>query len=116
MRKDELTALIVANLESLMEEKGLNPSGWAKSAGLNHTAVRDIVRGKATNPAYFTIKALADAAGVDERRLTVGPDYETLEAERAEALHVLFQLEPEDRRFLMTAAKARISDRDREPE
>ncbi len=113
---ETLNRIIAANLESLMAEKGLNASKWAKDAGLNHTAVRDIIQMKVKNPTYRTLLLLSETAGVDVRRLTIGPDYNLPETESAELLHLLLQLEPQERDFLLNAAKAQISSRDQDSE
>ena len=110
MSHDDLNRLLARNLESLMEEKGLNASAWAKDAGLGHTAVRDIIHEKVKNPTYRTLLRLADVAGVDVRRITVGPNYLQADDELAETLDVLHQLDPAIRRFLLNAAKAELSD------
>lgn len=108
---EDLNRLLAANLQSLMDEKGLNPSAWAKDAGLNHTAVRDILLTKVKSPTYRTLLSLADTAGVDVRRITIGPDFKSMDQEDAELLDLLSQLEPLEREFLIDAAKARIASR-----
>lgn len=50
-------------LLSLMHEQGLTQRSLSLRAGLNETAVRDIVEGRARFPRYDTIRALADALG-----------------------------------------------------
>ena len=71
----DLAELLVKNLKLIMFEHELNASGWAKAAGLNHTAVRDILTGKTTAPKYITLVKLAKAASVDVRQITIGPTY-----------------------------------------
>lgn len=114
MDLDQLNELLSRNITSLMEEKGLNPSAWAKDSGLGHTAVRDIVSFKVKSPTYRTLVALAQTAGVDIRRITVGPNFSGLEADQSKAVDLLFQLEPSERKFLLNAAKAQIEARDRD--
>lgn len=111
MDAEALNRLLALNLETLIEEKGLNPSRLAKDANLNHTAVRDILGGKVKNPTYRTLVNIAEAAGVDIRRITVGPDYEATDRDNAEIVDLLLQLEPSERRFLLNAAKAQIAAR-----
>jgi transcriptional regulator with XRE-family HTH domain len=106
-----LNDLIVGNLSSVMAERGLTPSAWARAAGLSHTAVRDIISTKVKNPTYRVLVALAEAAGVDVRRITVGPHYLSADRDDAEALDLLAQLEPPERAFLLRAAKAQIAAR-----
>ncbi len=51
----------VRNLRALMEEQGYNPRSLSLRAGLNATAVRDMLEGRSRFPRYDTAKALADA-------------------------------------------------------
>ena len=51
-----------------------NPSGWrasslALAAGLNESAVRDILRGRSQNPGIVTLHRLALALGVETSAL-----------------------------------------------
>ena len=108
MDVDTVHKRIGANLQSLMEEKGLNPSRWAKDSGMGHTGVRDIITGKTKTPTYRTLLRLAASAGVDVQRITVGPNYLDADQERAEILDLLLQLEPGEREILLTAARVRI--------
>lgn len=112
MEPDALNRLISANLKSLMEEKGLNASAWAKQAGLSHTGVRDIILRKVKNPTYRTLLNLAETAGVDVRRITVGPHFAKVDEEQVATIHLLSQLEESERHFLINAAKAQIAARD----
>ena len=52
-------------LRALMEPRGFNQKSLAVAAGLNETAVRDILKGKSKNPTGRTLNALAGALGVD---------------------------------------------------
>jgi transcriptional regulator with XRE-family HTH domain len=49
------------NLRSLMEEHGYNPRSLSLKAGLNATAVRDMLEGRSRFPRYDTARALAHA-------------------------------------------------------
>jgi transcriptional regulator with XRE-family HTH domain len=49
------------NLRRLMEERGYNPRSLSLRAGLNATAVRDMIEGRSRFPRYDTVQALADA-------------------------------------------------------
>lgn len=51
------------NLRLLMEKHGYNPRSLSLKAGLNATAVRDMLDGRSRFPRYDTIKAMADALG-----------------------------------------------------
>ena len=44
-----------------MENKGFNPRSLSLQAGLNATAVRDMLEGRSRFPRYDTIKAIAEA-------------------------------------------------------
>lgn len=56
--------IIAANLERIVAEKGANNRSVAESAGLGHTAVRDIITRKVRNPTYATLVRLAEVLGV----------------------------------------------------
>lgn len=61
---------IVRNLNRLISERGTNPSALARSAGLNHTAARDIMTGKTQNPTDRVLSRLASALNVEVADLT----------------------------------------------
>lgn len=50
----------VRNLCFLMDEQGLNPRRLSLLAGLNATAVRDMIEGRSRFPRYDTVQALAN--------------------------------------------------------
>ena len=49
------------NLQNFMEQHGFNMKSLSITAGLNETAVRDILRGKVNSPTYKTLNKLAIA-------------------------------------------------------
>ncbi len=51
----------VRNLRELMEKRGFNPRSLSLKAGLNATAVRDMMEGRSRFPRYDTVMALAQA-------------------------------------------------------
>lgn len=51
----------VRNLRELMEKRGFNPRSLSLKAGLNATAVRDMMEGRSRFPRYDTVMALATA-------------------------------------------------------
>jgi transcriptional regulator with XRE-family HTH domain len=51
----------VRNLRQLMEARGYNPRSLSLKAGLNATAVRDMLEGRSRFPRYDTAQALATA-------------------------------------------------------
>jgi len=53
----------VRNLRLLMEQQGFNPRSLSLKAGLNATAVRDMLEGRTKFPRYDTARALATALG-----------------------------------------------------
>ncbi len=113
---DDLTNLIAENLQAIIRAKGLTASAWAKAAGMGHTGVRDIIEKKVKNPTYKTLVALAAAAKVDIRAITLCPDFKDLEAHDFEALALLSQLEPKERLMLLAAAKGMIDARSKPQE
>ncbi len=56
--------IIAINLTRLIQERGTNNRAVADKAGLNPTAVRDIVLRKAKNPTFSTLTKIAQALGV----------------------------------------------------
>ncbi len=63
----------IANLRALMEAQGLNPRSLSLKAGLNATAVRDMLEGRTRFPRYDTVQALAEALKVAPAQLMGGP-------------------------------------------
>ncbi len=57
------------NLRRLMEEQDYNPRSLSLKAGLNATAVRDMLEGRARFPRYDTLKALSEALGTTPAQL-----------------------------------------------
>ena len=60
-KKDNAPHQWVGNLRRLMDEQGFNPRSLSLRAGLNATAVRDMIEGRSRFPRYDTVQALADA-------------------------------------------------------
>ena len=60
-KKDSSTQEWVKNLRRLMDEQGFNPRSLSLRAGLNATAVRDMIEGRSRFPRYDTVQALEDA-------------------------------------------------------
>ena len=66
----------VRNLRAMMETRGFNPRSLSLRAGLNSTAVRDMLEGRSRFPRYDTALALADALGTTPARLMAdGPTH-----------------------------------------
>ncbi|MCL2474487.1 MAG: helix-turn-helix domain-containing protein [Alphaproteobacteria bacterium] len=72
--RKQLPSQWLHNLCALMEDQGLNPRRLSLLAGLNSTAVRDMLDGRAKFPRYSTIKALADALGTTPALLMADPE------------------------------------------
>ncbi len=61
-----------ANLRALMQAGGFNPRSLSLKAGLNPTAVRDMLEGRTRFPRYDTVQALAEALGTTPAQLMGG--------------------------------------------
>jgi transcriptional regulator with XRE-family HTH domain len=59
----------IATLRTLMEARRLNPRSLSLKAGLNPTAVRDMLEGRTRFPRYDTVQALSKALGVTPSQL-----------------------------------------------
>lgn len=111
MNIEALNSRVVENIRSLIEEKGAKPTSLSKAAGLGHTTIVDLLKKPGASPRYDTILKIAKALNVDVRRITIGPEYDRFEAQDAELVDLLLQLEPSERQFLLNAAKAQIAAR-----
>ncbi len=58
--KDQTPPEWVRNLRRLMEEQHLNPRKLSLLAGLNATAVRDMIEGRSRFPRYDTVQSVAN--------------------------------------------------------
>lgn len=72
MVKRKSTSRWAANLRTLMEAKGFNPRALSLAAGLNPTAVRDMLEGRTQFPRYDTVEALAGVLNVTPVQLMGG--------------------------------------------
>ncbi|MDX9689309.1 MAG: XRE family transcriptional regulator [Proteobacteria bacterium] len=72
MKKKNNTTGWATRLRRLMEDKGFNPRSLSLAAGLNATAVRDILEGRAKYPRYDTIESLAKALEITPNHLMTG--------------------------------------------
>jgi transcriptional regulator with XRE-family HTH domain len=72
MKKKNNTTGWATRLRRLMEEKEFNPRSLSLAAGLNATAVRDILEGRAKYPRYDTIESLAKALKITPNHLMTG--------------------------------------------
>lgn len=62
------------NLRLLMDKHGYNPRSLSLKAGLNATAVRDMMDGRSRFPRYDTIQSLADVLDTTPALLMGDPD------------------------------------------
>lgn len=72
MKKDETQPKWVDNLRALIAHRQFNPRSLSLAAGLNATAVRDMLEGRARFPRYDTVEALSKALGVTPAQLMAG--------------------------------------------
>ena len=91
------TTLIAQNIRSLLEEKGLKATPLSIEAGLSRMAISNILNGQSLSPKFSTLEAIAKAAGVDVRRITVGPLGSGLAPSERRLLHQISQLDDEKR-------------------
>ncbi|MDD3289015.1 MAG: helix-turn-helix transcriptional regulator [Alphaproteobacteria bacterium] len=67
--KSHTTPHWLKNLRELMTVRGFNPRSLSLNAGLNPTAVRDMLDGRTNFPRYDTAQALAQALGTTPAQL-----------------------------------------------
>ncbi len=72
MKKKEQETGWIARLRSLMEANDFNPRSLSLKAGLNPTAVRDMLEGRVKYPRYDTVESLAKALNITPARLMSG--------------------------------------------
>jgi repressor LexA len=68
-------SLLQRELRRRMEAAGYNQKSLARAAGLNQTAVRDILKGRSRHPRSDTLEALARILGCTIDQLTGRPDF-----------------------------------------
>lgn len=114
MIEQKLNRLLVANLQRIMDEHGLNPSSWAKQANLSHTAVRDIISGKSLTPNYSTLIKLAKAVNVDVLEITIGKSYSQSHQAEQKLHDLIRQLKPDQQAFVLAAVEELLADQDQD--
>lgn len=105
--RDDITRQLVENIRLLMDKRGISASRLAELAGLNPTAVYDILSGKSRNPRLDTIHKIATA-------LTV-PVYMLLEpltavGQRNEMMLIFELLSEEQRQMILASGRSWIAD------
>lgn len=106
MERDEFVRMVVSNLSAAIDRKQTNPAEVARRAGLNPTAVYDILTGKSRSPKLDTVNKIAAALGVPFSALLTDPKDELLDQELIEAL---LSMSPDDRRRFLAMARALMS-------
>lgn len=103
MERDQVSKLISDNIARLMAEREMNAAQLAEKAGLNRTAVYDIIAARSQSPKVKTVSSLAAALGVPISDLffTTGQ----VEAQR-EILKTFQELPEADQRRLQAIADA----------
>lgn len=97
-------SIVARNLSALMAERGTNPFDLAKRAGINQTAIYDIMKGKSQNPRVDTLYKIAvEGLGVPLSVLLMDPS--DLELNRR-LIEVFGLLSEEDRERILTMARA----------
>lgn len=106
MSRDDATETLVRNLKRLMELRGMNPHELAANAGMNPTAVYDIISGKARSPKLESVAKLAAALSVSTSALIEDP----AETALREDLETIFQrLGHEDQERVLMIANALLA-------
>ncbi len=68
------TEIVCDRLRALIKSTGIKAATAAREAGLNESAVRDILRGRSLNPGIETLDKIAGAFGITLEELIRGPD------------------------------------------
>lgn len=103
MDRNQITMIVAANIQSVMQRIGTNPAELARDAGLNSTGIYDIISGKSRNPRLDTIAKIAAALRVPVADLFE----ERSESElRNEIVSAVSRLPVEERRRILMTAKA----------
>lgn len=103
MERDELTMLLAANIQAQMDLRGTNAAQVARGAGVNATAVYDILSGKSRNPRLDTVHKIANFLNVTVQHLLREKSDDQL---REEIANVLDSLPEAERHRLLITARA----------
>lgn len=106
MSEVQINMLVARNIKALMEQRDLDAAKLAREAGLNHTGVYDILKGKSRSPKIETIAKIAAALGVPIAVIFAEQDSDA----RDELREIFANLSPEHRALLLQAAKAWAAD------
>ena len=83
MIKKSNTPKWIETLRALMDVRGYNPRSLSLKAGLNATAVRDMLEGRAKFPRYDTVEALSNALNITPNDLMKEKADKILDEEKA---------------------------------
>lgn len=104
MERDEITMLVVRNIEATMARKGLTPAEVQRRADMGQTGLYDILKGKSRSPRIDTLQKLAiRGLGVPVASLLMDPSEDDIDQELVE---ILGMLPPEERRRFLNIARA----------
>lgn len=95
--------LVADNIKSLMEARGLDAAKLGRLAGINATGVYDIISGKSQSPKIGTIAKIA--GGLNVPIASIFEESSDLEL-RSDLLHVIDQLDSDQRDLLLKTARA----------
>jgi len=101
MQRDAITMTVAGNIKAIMDERGTNAAEVARLAGLNPTAVYDIMSGKSRSPRIETLGKIAGALRVP---IAVLFEDRPTDALRAEIEMLFSQLPAEERQRLVVTA------------
>lgn len=104
MERDEITMLVVRNIEAAMSRKGLSPAEVQRRADMGQTGLYDILKGKSRSPRIDTLQKLATRGlGVPVASLLMEPSEDDVDQELVE---ILGMLPPDERRRFLSIARA----------
>jgi transcriptional regulator with XRE-family HTH domain len=106
MIRDDVTATLVRNLQRLMNVRTINAHDLAARAGMNPTAVYDIISGKARSPKLETVAKLAAALNVTPSTLIEAPGASSM---RNDIETIFALLSPEEQARIVTIAQALLT-------
>lgn len=108
MERDALVMIVARNIEAIMARQETNAAEVARRAGLNPTAVYDILSGKSRSPKLDTLHKIAKKGlGVAVSSLLVEvPDADLDQDQIAE----LMDMSEKDRRRFLAMARAWTAD------
>jgi transcriptional regulator with XRE-family HTH domain len=101
--RDPYSALIAANLERLLAERGVSALALAERCNLGRSGVYDILAGRSQSPKISTVGKLAAGLGVPISEMFLTADQL---AAQSELFSIYAELEPAEQRRLAQVARA----------